>query len=66
MGKSCKDHCVIDFKNKIVNTYDNKSHFAYNPVECTYLMDVTIINNDEGVGFLAQKFITVILINRLN
>ncbi len=48
MGKYCKEHCIIDFKNKIVKTYDDKSHFNYNPDECTYLVDVAIINNDEG------------------
>lgn len=48
MGEYCKEHCVIDFKNKIVKTYDDKAYFTYNPVECTYLVEVTIINNNEG------------------
>lgn len=48
MGKYCKEHCIIDFKNKIVKTYDDKAYFTYNPTECTYLVDVAIINNDEG------------------
>lgn len=48
MRKSCKEHCIIDFKNKIVKTYDDKSHFTYDPAKCTYLVDVTIINNGEG------------------
>lgn len=47
MGKYC--HCIIDFKNKIVKTYDDESHFTYNPVECTYLMDVTILNDSDKI-----------------
>lgn len=49
MVKNCK-HCIIDFKNKIVKTYDDGINFRYDPIECTYLMDVTISNFIEGIG----------------
>lgn len=49
MVKNCK-HCIIDFKNKIVKTYGDGVNFRYDPLECTYLMNVTISNLIEGIG----------------
>lgn len=48
--KYCKKHCVIDFKNKIVRTYDEEFCFTYNSIDCTYLVDATINHvPDEGI-----------------
>jgi hypothetical protein len=54
MNKNYK-HCVIDFKNKIVKTYDEGIDFRYDPVECTYLIDVTISNLVEGIGISGSE-----------
>lgn len=40
-------HCVIDFKNKIIRTYDEEICFTYNSINCTYLIDA-VINNYPG------------------
>lgn len=49
------EHCIIDFKNKIIKTYDDGAHFTYDTVECTYLMDVTIIHTDEGTRIFGTE-----------
>lgn len=55
MVKNC-NHCVIDFKNKIIRTYsDNNIHFTYDKFECKYLMDVTISHTDEGIKILGTQ-----------
>ena len=43
------DHCVIDLKNKIIKTYDDGINFTYNKIDCTYLIDVTINQLNEGL-----------------
>ena len=48
MEKHC-DHCVIDFKNKIIKTYDDGVNFTYDKFDCIYLIDVTINHLSEGV-----------------
>lgn len=49
-------HCIIDFKNKIIRTYsDDNVLFTYNPVECKYLIDVTISHTDEGIRILGTQ-----------
>ena len=54
MTKNCK-HCIIDFKNKIIRTYGNDVHFTYDPVECKYLMDVTLEHNGDGLRILGDQ-----------
>lgn len=48
-------HCVIDFKNKIIKTYDEKAKFTYNKFDCTYLIDVTISHLVEGIGISGSE-----------
>ena len=55
MGKSNKKHCVIDFKNKIVKTYDEGINFRYDPLECTYLVDVTIIHTEDVTRIIGSE-----------
>lgn len=54
MTKNCK-HCIIDFKNKIIRTYGNDVHFTYDPVECKYLMGVTLEHNGDGLRILGDQ-----------
>jgi hypothetical protein len=48
-------HCIIDFESKIVKAYDNEVHFKCDPITCTYLMDVTIIHEDNGIRILGSE-----------
>lgn len=48
-------HCVIDFKNKIIRTYDDDKHFTYDPFEHKYLIDVTISHTDKGIRILGTQ-----------
>ena len=54
MVKNCK-HCIIDFKNKIIRTYSNGVNFTYDPVECKYLMDVTLEHNGDVLRILGDQ-----------
>lgn len=53
--KHCVKHCIIDFKNKIIKTYDEGIDFRYDPLECTYLVDTTIIHTDEEIKIFGSE-----------
>lgn len=55
MGRYNKKHCVIDFKNKIIKTYDEGINFRYDPIECTYLVDTTIFHTTEGIIIMGSE-----------
>jgi hypothetical protein len=48
-------HCVIDFKNKIIKTYNTNTLFTYDKFEHKYLIDVTMTHTDEGIRILGTQ-----------
>jgi hypothetical protein len=48
-------HCIIDFKNKIIKTYNTNTLFTYDKFEHKYLIDVTMTHTDEGIRILGTQ-----------
>ena len=48
-------HCIIDFKNKIIKTYNTNILFTDIKVEYKYLIDVTMTHTDEGIRILGTQ-----------
>lgn len=48
-------HCIIDFANKIIRTYNTNTLFTYDKFEYKYLIDVTMTHTDEGIRILGTQ-----------